>query len=108
MNDLPPTALVTEYTVSCLPMDDEDANAFSVKVVRRGRCQWAVVKDSKCLGADGKWAYESLPSSRTDEFLATHRFDLDTAMDLAKYAALRIVVNGFTVSTWLAERRRTP
>lgn len=39
-----------------------------------GTYLWAVRRDGNCLGLDGHWNYEPLPSSRGDEWLALHRF----------------------------------
>lgn len=46
--------------------------------------------------------YEMRPSEREDEWLAAHRFDLDTALELAKATAPNVTVNGFTVEKALA------
>lgn len=97
-----PTVQVTEYTVSVLPEDDVNASSYAITVAYRGRGLWAVSRHRQCLGKDGEWDWESLPSERTDEWLAEHRFDVDTALRLAKEAAPHIVVNGFTVADVLA------
>ena len=44
------------------------------------------------------------PSGREDDWLATHRFDLDTALNLAKEAAPKLTTNGFTVADALRFR----
>ncbi|MGW9375680.1 hypothetical protein ACWGVR_37385, partial [Streptomyces xanthophaeus] len=51
----------------------------------------------QCLGSDGTWEYEMRPSEREDEWLDAHRFDLDTALKLARDQAPLVTVNGFTV-----------
>ena len=76
---LPVNVQTTKYLVSCLPLDDRDARYFSVTVEWRGKDQWAVCRFGECLGTDGEWDYEPSTSSRTEEWLATHRFDHDTA-----------------------------
>jgi hypothetical protein len=88
----------TQYTVNCLAEDGIDSHVFAITVEYRGRDLWAVKRHGENLGADGTWDYESTPSNREDEWLATHRFDLDTALRLAKEAAPRVTVNGFTVA----------
>ncbi|WP_431980041.1 hypothetical protein [Streptomyces qinglanensis] len=93
-----PTVQPTRYVVSCLPGDDTDRHLFSIQVEYRGRDRWAVVRHGQCLTADGFWDWEHVPSERTDEWLAAHRFDVDTALRLAREAAPLITVNGFTVS----------
>lgn len=95
-----------KYTVNCLPEDDTDGHVFEITVEYRGRDRWAVLRHGRCLGADGLWDYEVRPSEREDDWLATHRFDLDTALKLAKEAAPKIRVNGFTVEDALAMHAR--
>lgn len=92
-----PIVTATEYTVSCIPEDHIDRGHFEITVAYRGRSLWAVARHRQCLGTDGEWDWESIPSERTDEWLATHRFDLDTALALAREAAPRVTINGFTV-----------
>lgn len=41
---------------------------------RDGTRLWAARYESRCLSTSGQWDYEPLPSSRTDEWLAQHRF----------------------------------
>jgi hypothetical protein len=103
----PPVAHVraAEYTVNCLPEDDINAPAFEIKVSYRGRGLWAVLRHSHCLSQTGEWDWESLPWERADEWLATHRFDLDTALGLARAAAPDVIVNGHTVTEALADAK---
>ncbi|MFI8499419.1 hypothetical protein ACIGFK_13120 [Streptomyces sp. NPDC085524] len=99
MNAIPePTIKPTRYVVSCFPPDSREGAHFNIAVEYRGRDLWAVVRLGACLGADGAWSYESIPSERADEWLAEHRFDLDTALKLAKEAAPLVTVNGYTVA----------
>ncbi|MGW1059332.1 hypothetical protein [Micromonospora rubida] len=99
----------TEYTVCALPEDDINAGNFQIKVAYRGRGLWAVLRHRWCLGADGEWDYESIPSEREDEWLAGHRFQLDAALRLAAEHVLKLTVNGWTVADALAaaERRKS-
>lgn len=102
MTDIPePTVRPTRYVVSCFPLDHEDSH-FDLSVEYRGRNLWAVVRLSSCLGVDGTWSYGSIPSEREDEWLSSHRFDLVTALRLAKDAAPHITVNGYTIADALA------
>lgn len=96
-----PTVRVTEYTVSVLPEDDINASAYAVTVAYRGRGLWAVLLRSFCLGRDGEWDFEMLPSSREDEWLAEHRFTREEALELAKAEAPHISVNGRTAAELL-------
>ncbi|MEV6737922.1 hypothetical protein AB0N14_13705 [Streptomyces sp. NPDC051104] len=101
-----PTVQATRYVVSCFQPDDHEGAVFNLAVEYRGRGLWAVIRMGSCLGADGTWSYESIPSERTDEWLAEHRFDLETALKLAKEAAPHITVNGFTVADAIAMEAR--
>jgi hypothetical protein len=97
-----PTVRPTRYEVSCLPPDDTNAYHFTLRVEYRGRDLWAVSNGWGCLGKDGEFDYESSPSNREDDWLEAHRFDLDTALKLAKDAAPKLAVNGYTVADALA------
>lgn len=97
-----PTVHVTSYAVSCLPEDDPATRHFTLKIEYRGAGRWAVLDSPFCLNASGEWDYEHLPSERTEEWLTEHRFDLDTALRLAKEQAPRMTVNGHTVADVLA------
>jgi hypothetical protein len=99
------TTQVSQYTVCALPDDHIDADMFTITVARRAPGSWAVLRGSRCLGADGSWAFEPIPSERTDEWKATHRFDEETALRLAREAAPNVKVNGWTVEVILAQDR---
>lgn len=100
-----PTIQATCYEVSLLPLDDINRSAYTINVEYRGRGLWAVARHHQCMNTKGEWSWESIPSEREDEWLAEHRFDLDTAQRLAKQAAPHIVVNGRTA---LEVYRRNP
>jgi hypothetical protein len=94
-----PVVQVTGYTVTCLPEDDVAwGGTFTIRVERRGPDRWAVCRLGRCLSTAGNWDYESIPSEREDKWKAEHRFDLKTALRLAKEQAPLITVNGFTVA----------
>ncbi|HEY9413313.1 MAG TPA: hypothetical protein VIQ30_01015 [Pseudonocardia sp.] len=97
---------ITEYTVCALPEDDINSGSYAITVAYRGRGLWAVLRHRMCLGTDGEWDYESIPSEREDEWLATHRFDVHTALRLALEAAPKVTVNGWTVADALAAAKR--
>jgi hypothetical protein len=97
-----PTVRPTRYEVTCLPEDDINAPHFALEVAYRGSGLWAVTRHGACLSADGSWDWEPSPSNREDDWLERHRFDLDTALRLAREAAPRITVNGHTVTDALA------
>lgn len=97
-----PTVRATRYTVSLLPEGDINANLYEITVEERGQLDgttlWAACRMGRCLNRRGRWDYEMQPSSRTDRWIAGHRFDFDTALRLAKKAAPPITVNGWTVA----------
>lgn len=106
-----PRVQATRYTVNLVPEDAApDYYVFEIQVEYRGKGQWAVKDGPWCLGADGEWEYEAIPSSRTDEWLATHRFPEQEALRLAVEAAPGKTVNGMTAAQALAryEARKDP
>ena len=99
-----PRVRATRFEVSLLPEDDINYPFYAVAVEDRGAGRWAVVRHRQCLGVDGEWSWESIPSEREDEWLAAHRFDLDTALRLAREAAPGVTVNGITAVEVLRRR----
>lgn len=95
-----PTAHVqiTRYEVSVLPENDINRPVFTINVEHRGGDRWAVVRHKQCMNAKGEWSWERVPSEREDEWLAEYRFDRMTALELAQWAAPRIVVNSRTAT----------
>lgn len=98
-----PFVKVTQVSVNCIPEANVNHYHYEIRVEYRGDGKWAVIRMGYCLGADGKWDYEPRPSSREDDWLATHRFGYETALELAKAAAPHIVVNGHTVASTLED-----
>lgn len=89
--------------------DDPDRDLWSVTVEWRGSAdggRWAVMRRGSCLTADGSWEYEPNPSSRDDAFKARARFDLDTALRLAREAVPGLTVNGWTLPVWQEHWRK--
>lgn len=102
-----PEAVPTQYTISPVPLDDPEqryAYPFNVTVEWRGDGLWAVVNGDYTLTSLGDWEYEPRPSSRDDGYLARCRFDLDTALLLARDVASAVEVNGMTWEQYLAWR----
>lgn len=99
---------VTQHTVTAYPDPDSiNADLYEIQVEYRGEGRWGVCRHKRCLDANGVWDWESIPSERTDEWLATHRFDEQTALRLAEQAAPDLVVNGMSVAEcWAWEQRR--
>lgn len=100
-----PTAEATTYTVSLLPETSIDYSSFAITVEKRGPAGWAVLRNRWCLGADGEWEFELTPSERADDWIATHRFPLERALELAKAAAPDVCVNGYTAARLMAVGR---
>lgn len=91
-------AKLTEVTFSVLPESSVNHGTYAVTVAYRGDELYAVLHRGFCLAADGTWDYEPRPSSREDDWLATHRFDYDTASQLAREHAPKVIVNGRTAA----------
>lgn len=87
---------VTRYEVNLLPESYGEAYHWAISVEYRGKGTWAVLHFGYCLGSDGEWDYEPSPSNREDDWLETHRFDVETALTLAREHAPKVTVNGLT------------
>ncbi len=61
------------------------------KLERAGARTWAIRSEGDCLGKDGEWHGELLPSNRSDAFLALTRFDSveEARAAWARYTARR-------------------
>lgn len=88
----------TTYTVCAVPETVQDWYVFAVTVEETAPDRWAVRRSKRCLNVDGEWEWESIPSEREADFLARCRFDLDTALAMARLAAPMLSVNGFTAA----------
>jgi hypothetical protein len=108
MTDIPePTVMAVEYTVNCVPEEDINSFSFEVRVQYRGNGRYAVIRHGhSCLGADGTWDQGVKEYDRGDDWLNAHRFDLETALNLAKEAAPHVTVNGFTVADAIAMQQK--
>lgn len=54
-----------------------------------GSYKWAVRNASRCcFSKEGRWDFESMPSNRPEDWIATHRFDtFEEACEVAQRAA---------------------
>ena len=102
-----PAVMATQYTVCAYPREDIDRLAFEILVEYRGNGRWAVERNGACLNAEGQWGHERIPSEREAEWLATHRFDLPTAIRLAVKVAPTLTCNGATIAQVLAMKEMT-
>lgn len=75
------------------------AQQFEISVEwRGGDDRWAVVRHDQYLSADGAWDAAPPVAEREDDWLPAHRFNLDTALRLAKEAAPHVTVKGRTAA----------
>lgn len=76
--------MATEFTV--IPLDRKRVGIRVVEVVKRSSDPdaWAIHSEGHCLAKDGEWEWESLPSSRTEEFLQRCRWP--TAIEAITFA----------------------
>ena len=87
--------IATVYSVCWLPMTTGDYFDFAITVELTSHTgTWAIRRHGMCLGRNGFWTWELRPSSREDNWLTEHRFDLQTALRLAADAAPGVMVNG--------------
>ncbi len=110
--------VATEYLVTAWPEDlagEPDAYSLCVTVAHRAPGKWGVFRGrgggGACLGADGEWDFEPVPSGREDDWLAAHRFSLDQALALAREQAPKVSVNGWTALArieWHRKREAAP
>lgn len=100
LHPLPGSATVrpVRYEVSVLPEADINNLVYALAVEDRGAGRWAVVRHQQCLGRSGQWSYELRPTEREEEWMADHRFDLETALRLAEEAAPSVIVNGISAA----------
>jgi hypothetical protein len=111
--DLPQTGndvdvLPTKWDVSILPRGDINRLAWSITVAYRGNDLYAVlIRDHWCLSRSGEAEIEPIPSERTDEWIADHRFPLDEALRLAVSHAPDVACNGKSATeilAWIRDR----
>lgn len=111
---------ITRYEVSCLPESHPDADMFTLLVEYRGEGRWAVTLRGSSFDADGTRSWgppgdkepvtdEEIAADNAahDEWLARHRFDEQTACDLAGRLAPTLQYRGYTVTDALAASPQT-
>jgi hypothetical protein len=107
-SELPLFEEVEEISISPIPVGDINRPGWAVTVTFGGRevdgvKLYGVKNMGRSLSRDGSWDDEPLPSSRTEKWLAEHRFPLEEAMDLARSVAHTITWNGLSADD-VAER----
>lgn len=99
----------TRYEVTAWPGPEDSINRhnYVLYVEHRGLDRWAVTDGVHCYRKDGHKSYESNPSGRTDRFKNAYRFDLDTALALARKLAPKMTVMGMgPLQAWAWEESR--
>ena len=103
---------ITSYEVTIWPEECSgmDSALYCCTVVYQGHGNWSVRRggassNAPVLGRDGQWYYEKLPSDRTRDEIAEHRFDVVTALGMAREMAPKIEINGVTAEEALARHR---
>lgn len=75
-----------------------ESDSIKIERVRQrdGDYKWAVRNGFReCLSTMGEWDYESMPSNRPEDWIATHRFThFEDAVNAAKEAA-RLAVEDY-------------
>lgn len=86
------------YEVSLWTEDEETVNTrhYAIRVEARSGGQWAVTRGTRNLAADGSWSWNA--SEREGGWLATHRFGLEEALQLAREAAPHVRADGLTAA----------
>jgi hypothetical protein len=64
-----------DLTSNLLAQNKSISEYECVVVEKRSKTQWAICHGHDCLGKDGKWEYEPMPSSRSESFIQQTRFD---------------------------------
>lgn len=78
---------VTQYTVCALPLDHPDAYGYAVTVQRRGQNQWSICHQGLVLNTTDMWGMDRINDSTPEaweQWLNTHTFNLDTALEKAQ------------------------
>jgi hypothetical protein len=101
MSELPLFEEVEEISISPIPVGNVDRDAWAATVtfggvIKDGVKLYGVKNLGRSLSRDGNWDHEPSPSSRTDEWLAEHRFPYEQALELARSVARTITWNGLS------------
>lgn len=99
-------AEVTQVTVCAVDERSDDWMELAITVEKTAPDRWAVRRHRRCLSRSGGWVWESVPTERTDEFLAEHRFGFAEALRRAREAAPHVTVNGYTAERVNVEWRQ--
>lgn len=115
-----PVVRPTQFSVNWLPEEVPEREVFTITVQYRGSGRYGVFHNELCsLGADGEWSWgyswpggnrEPATDAEWDDYhagrdawIAEHRFDLETALQLAEQAAPHIRVRRTTAAQALTD-----
>jgi hypothetical protein len=99
---------IESISYSPLPFGTLDRSVFAVTVENTGTGDvWALRNMGRCYGRDGVWDDEPQPSSRTDEWLAKHRYGFEEAKAVAVRICGSVTWNGRTADELAATQTRT-
>lgn len=124
MAEIPPATIrVTAYEVSCIPEDNINRSAFTVRVEYRGDGVWVVRDHAAFRDADGNRSYgyswrDGIQEPVTDEdfrsyeagrvkWRARHYFTEPEALRIAAAVAPTLTCNRFTVADALRSEETT-
>jgi hypothetical protein len=97
-------AKATVFTFNALPdevrFESDESHYFDVTVEKRSQDTWAVKHRNNCFNTNLAGVYESLPSNRTDEFIANYRFTLAEAVEIAERLSHVIKLTGSTAEEY--------
>lgn len=92
LDQLVPTVIESAFEVCPLSAEHEEFSSFALRVEYRGRGGYAVSHFRRELSADGTWDYPT--PERTSDYLRSHRFSQEEAIQLAKKHCHDIIING--------------
>ncbi len=96
---------VKEWWVSAGPLDHAEGRRFAL-IVRWSPAlggTWMVTDGAEppdYVGADGRWSWQSDVDHDVEGWRDAYRFDLDTALAVARAAAPTVTINGGTWAQW--------
>ncbi|MEW1565741.1 hypothetical protein AB0454_22480 [Streptomyces sp. NPDC093509] len=102
--------LPVRFVVSSVPEGHNARHAYTINVHYRGEGMYSVGHGLAYADGDGAWSYEPSRSGEDDEhdadgltWIAAHRFELTTALRLARRLAPTLTVRGRSVADVLAD-----
>ena len=94
MSDEILTPVPTRFTVSGLPIDDDNARYVSIYIERRPGNRWVVTDgwaSAQFLDTEGKWAWRDHDAMDYDTWRQRYHHSFEVAAELAKDAAVELL-----------------